>query len=123
MLRCAGEREVGPLQERSGGCTHSLHIPFHLLSYLILLDHLLIVACSLLLCVKISFYSVVQVMSNIYYAFHIVLNVQDFVNHENPVNKRPFQMWKYRLELDQRYASMTIRTTSALIISVNMLLT
>jgi hypothetical protein len=62
-------------------------------------------------------------MSNIYYAFHIVLNVQDFVNHENPVNKRPFQMWKYRLELDQRYASMTIRTTSALIISVNMLLT
>eukprot|EP00602_Paraphysomonas_sp_CaronLab_P005541 CAMPEP_0185025428 /NCGR_PEP_ID=MMETSP1103-20130426/8390_1 /TAXON_ID=36769 /ORGANISM="Paraphysomonas bandaiensis, Strain Caron Lab Isolate" /LENGTH=318 /DNA_ID=CAMNT_0027558627 /DNA_START=310 /DNA_END=1266 /DNA_ORIENTATION=- len=26
----------------------------------------------------------------------------DFVNHENPINQRPFQLWKYRLELDPR---------------------
>ncbi|CAE7552949.1 unnamed protein product [Symbiodinium microadriaticum] len=26
----------------------------------------------------------------------------DFINHENPINKRPFQLWKYRLELDIR---------------------
>jgi len=27
---------------------------------------------------------------------------QHFINHENPINKNPFQLWKYALELDPR---------------------
>lgn len=27
---------------------------------------------------------------------------QHFINHENPINKHPFQLWKYALELDPR---------------------
>lgn len=27
---------------------------------------------------------------------------QHFINHENPINKHPFQLWKYTLELDPR---------------------
>jgi hypothetical protein len=27
---------------------------------------------------------------------------EHFINHENPINKQPFQLWKYALELDPR---------------------